>query len=87
MQGTMSMESVGADEAKTHLTELLDRVACGEEIQITRDGRPVARLVPEPPEEMTDIGAVVAQMREFRKGRTLGKDLTIRDLIENGRRF
>ena len=33
------MESVGAYEAKTRLAELLDRVARGEEIRITRNGR------------------------------------------------
>ncbi len=81
------METVGANEAKTHLPRLLDRVARGEEIQITRNGRPVARLVPEPAAETTDIGSVIAQIREFRKGRKLGDDLTIRELIEEGRRF
>jgi antitoxin (DNA-binding transcriptional repressor) of toxin-antitoxin stability system len=62
-------------------------VARGEEIQITRNGRPVARLVPEPAEEITDIHSVIAQIREFRKGRKLGDDITIRELIEEGRRF
>jgi prevent-host-death family protein len=81
------MESVGAYEAKTHLPRLLDRVARGEEIQITRNGRPVARLVPEPLEERDDIRSVIAQIREFRKGRKLGADVTIRELIGEGRRF
>jgi prevent-host-death family protein len=81
------MESVGAYEAKTHLPQLLDRVARGEEIQITRNGRPIARLVPEPAEEAADIRSVIAQIREFRKGRRLGDDVTIRELIEEGRRF
>jgi prevent-host-death family protein len=80
------MESVGAYEAKTHLPQLLDRVARGEEIQITRNGRPVARLVPEPVEDTTDIRSVIAQIREFRKGRMLRDDITIRELIEEGRR-
>ncbi len=80
------MESVGAYEAKTHLPRLLDRVARGEEIQITRNGRPVARLVPEPAEETPDVRTVIAQIREFRKGRKLGKDVTIRQLVEEGRR-
>jgi antitoxin (DNA-binding transcriptional repressor) of toxin-antitoxin stability system len=35
---------VGAHDAKTRLAELLDRVERGEEIVITRHGRPVARL-------------------------------------------
>jgi len=81
------MESVGAYEAKTHLSELLDRVARGEEIRITRNGRPVARLVPDAASPPSDVRAVIAEIKEFRKGRTLGDDLTIRDLIEEGRRF
>jgi len=39
-------ESVNVYEAKTHLSQLLDRAAAGEEIVIARAGRPVARLVP-----------------------------------------
>jgi prevent-host-death family protein len=41
------LSSVGAYDAKTRLSELLDRVEKGEQIVITRHGRPVARLVPE----------------------------------------
>jgi prevent-host-death family protein len=81
------MESVGAYEAKTHLPQLLDRVARGEEICITRHGRPIARLVPEAALPSADIRTVIAEIKEFRKGRTLGGDLTIRELIEEGRRF
>jgi prevent-host-death family protein len=81
------MSSVGAYEAKTHLPQLLDRVARGEEIQITRNGRPIARLVPESAREPHDVRQVIAAIREFRKGRRLGDDLTIRQLIEEGRRF
>jgi len=40
------MTTVGAFEAKTHLSALLDRVERGEEVTITRHGRAVARLVP-----------------------------------------
>jgi len=39
-------ESVNVYEAKTHLSQLLDRAEAGEEIVIARAGRPVARLVP-----------------------------------------
>jgi prevent-host-death family protein len=39
-------ESVNVYQAKTHLSQLLDRAAAGEEIVIARAGRPVARLVP-----------------------------------------
>jgi prevent-host-death family protein len=37
---------VNVGEAKTHLSKLLARVEAGEEIEIARDGHPVARLVP-----------------------------------------
>jgi prevent-host-death family protein len=37
---------VGLYEAKTHLSELVEAAAAGEEIVITRHGRPVARLAP-----------------------------------------
>lgn len=40
------MLEIGAFEAKNTLGSLLDRVQEGEEIVITRHGRPVARLVP-----------------------------------------
>jgi len=40
------MQQIGAFEAKNTLGSLLDRVEGGEEIVITRHGRPVARLVP-----------------------------------------
>lgn len=39
-------ETVGLYEAKTHLSSLVDRAAEGEEIVISKSGRPKARLVP-----------------------------------------
>jgi prevent-host-death family protein len=80
------MTTVGAYEAKTHLSELLERVAKGEKITITKHGVPVAMLVPPPAAEKPDAQAAVEALLEFGKGRTLG-DLTIRDLIEEGRRY
>jgi prevent-host-death family protein len=40
------MTIVNTHEAKTHLSQLLKRVAAGEEIVIAKAGTPVARLVP-----------------------------------------
>jgi prevent-host-death family protein len=82
------MESVGSFEAKTHLPQLLERVAKGEEFTITRHGKAVARLVPvTAAKPKPDVRAAVEAMKQFRKGRTLGEGLTVRDLIEEGRRF
>jgi prevent-host-death family protein len=39
-------KSVGVHEAKTQLSRLLEQVAAGEEVVITRRGEAVARLVP-----------------------------------------
>lgn len=77
--------SVGAYEAKTHLPQLLERVAKGERITITRHGVPVAVLVPVQPEK-ADVEDAVRKMLEFGKGRSLG-GLTIREMVEEGRRF
>jgi len=40
------MSQVNVNEAKTHLSRLIERVQAGEEIVIARSGKPVARLVP-----------------------------------------
>jgi prevent-host-death family protein len=80
------METVGAFEAKTRLSELLDRVAHGETIQITKRGRPVALLTPPASAQTPDLERVAADIREFRKGRKLGR-ISLRTLIEEGRRY
>jgi prevent-host-death family protein len=41
------MAEIGMHEAKTQLSKLVGRVEAGEEIVITRRGKPAARLVPE----------------------------------------
>jgi len=82
------MESVGSFQAKTHLPQLLERVAQGEEFTITKHGKPVARLVPVArAEPKVDVRQVIEELKAFSKGNTLGEGVTIRDLIEEGRRF
>jgi prevent-host-death family protein len=80
------MTSVGSFEAKTHLSELLDRVAKGEKILITRRGAPVAMLVPPAREQAVDLHDVLQQLKALRRGNTLGGE-TIRELIDEGRQF
>lgn len=81
------MVTIGSFEAKVHLPQLLERVTQGEEFTITEHGKPVARLIaatsanPKP-----DVRAAVEAMRQFRKGQTLG-GLSVREMIEEGRRF
>ena len=50
------MAEVSVHEAKTHLSRLLSRVAAGEEIVITRAGKPIAKLVPIQPRPRRVLG-------------------------------
>lgn len=79
------METIGVYEAKTHLPKLLERVIKGERITITKHGVPVAVLQPPAPLRKTEPKKVIAQLRKFRRERTLD-GLLIRDMIEEGRR-
>ena len=65
------MKSIGAFEAKTHFTSLLDRVAQGEQIAITRHGTPVAKFVPIAGSDQKRIDQAIARIKEFCKGQTL----------------
>jgi prevent-host-death family protein len=82
------MKTVGSYEAETHLPALLERVARGETITITRHGKPIAQLVPVAPETKPDVGKVVAEMLAYRdrQNRTLG-GISVRELVEEGRRY
>jgi prevent-host-death family protein len=79
------METVGAYEAKTHLTQLLKRVAKGEKITITKHGVPVATLQPADLSKRTPVRDIIDQLKRFRSHHRLG-GLSIRDMIEEGRR-
>jgi prevent-host-death family protein len=81
------METVGSFEAKTHLSSLLERVSKGERIAITKHGVPVALLVPVDAMPERDRNAVIDELKAFGGGRTLPEGMTIRDLIEEGRRY
>jgi prevent-host-death family protein len=61
------MRTVGAYEAKTHLPRLLDEVARGETITITKHGAPVALLVPPDRARRRDVAEVIAELRKFRQ--------------------
>ncbi len=81
------MRSVGAFEAKTHLSELLDQVSKGEQITITRHGIPAAMLVPvEETKTKRTHQEIVEDMRRLRKQLRPGK-IGIREMVEQGRRF
>lgn len=79
----MSSTVVGAFEAKTHLSALLERVERGEEVLITKHGRPVARLLPVA-RPAPDAQAAVERLLQIGSGQRL--DLDWRQLRDEGRR-
>ena len=79
------VRKVGAFEAKTKLSELLDRVERGEEIIITRRGKPVARIVPhERRRDREEIIKAIEDIRRLRREVSLG-GLDWRELRDEGR--
>jgi prevent-host-death family protein len=62
-----AMREVQASEAKTHLPQLLDEVERGETLVITRHGRPIARIIPEPQRPREEISKAIENMKALRK--------------------
>jgi prevent-host-death family protein len=86
------MSSISAGEAETHFGELLDRVAKGEEFVITRHNRPVARVIPEAEQALSDVKEAVAGLRRLQEriktnshGKASLTDAEVRDAIDQGR--
>ncbi len=63
------MVTVNLAQAKAHLSELLDKVEAGEEIVITRRGRPVAHLSPvfRPKQALRSLAELRAKMPNWRR--------------------
>jgi prevent-host-death family protein len=81
-----SRNTVGAYEAKTHLSELLEQVEAGREITITKHGAPVAKLVPVGRQATTEErAAAIRRIQNLASDLSLG-GLKIKDLISEGRR-
>ena len=78
------MRRVGAYEAKTHLPALLEEVAGGETITLTKHGVPVALLVPPTRTGTPAVRDTVAGLRAFRARHAL-RGVTFRELIDEGR--
>jgi len=78
------MKEIGSYEAKTKLPALLREVADGTRIVITRSGKPIADLIPHPG-SVNDPAIVIDQIREMRKGITLGNN-DLKELAGEGRR-
>ncbi|WP_291188077.1 type II toxin-antitoxin system prevent-host-death family antitoxin [Gilvibacter sp.] len=78
------METIGSFKAKTHWSALLDKVALGQEIIITKRGKPVARLIPEIIDDNDDINRAIEDLKTLRKGVTL-EGISWKALRDEGR--
>jgi antitoxin (DNA-binding transcriptional repressor) of toxin-antitoxin stability system len=82
---------VNSQDIGGQIDGLLSAIRKGQRVVITSNQMPVAELVPIRPTSddcnRTDIRNAIEAMIELRKGNVLGDDLTIRDLIEEGRRY
>jgi prevent-host-death family protein len=80
------MRTFGAFEAKNRLSELLELVEHGEEVMITKHGRPVAKLVGVDSRRRSErILAAIESLKNMPRA-TLPEGVTIKDLINEGRR-
>ncbi|MGH2513268.1 MAG: type II toxin-antitoxin system Phd/YefM family antitoxin [Candidatus Limnocylindrales bacterium] len=79
------MRRIGSYEAKTHLPRLLDEVAQGEAITITKHGVAIAVLGPIAAQATMTPAAAIAGLRAFGRDHRLD-GLPIRELIDDGRR-
>jgi prevent-host-death family protein len=79
-----SATHVGAFEAKTKLSELLERVGQGSTFVITKHEKPVARLVGYEGELTTQRAEATAALRALRQRYTLG-GVDAHTLREEGR--
>ena len=79
------MYTVGAFEAKTHFSALLERVERGEQVAITKHGRLVARLVPAKGPDREKKRQAIERLKQFSRNNTLG-GLDWKALRDEGRR-
>lgn len=82
------MKHFGAFEAKTHFSEILGSVINGETFIITKHGVEVAMITPfsQKNDEPDPIKNAIRALKKLRGGITLGKKLSIKKMIEKGRR-
>jgi len=81
------MLTVGTFDLKTHLSALLARVEAGEEIIITKRGKPVAHMKRIEKDVMSqeEFDKIVGRIKELRKGMSLG-GLSWKELRDEGRK-
>lgn len=78
-------DEIGAYEARTHLAQLLRRVAAGGRFTITQRGRAVAELVPVDTARREKAARAAGRMQEFIHKHPPVENVDLRALIDEGR--
>lgn len=82
---TQDLSTIGAGEAAARFPELLELVGGGEEVTITKNGRPVAKLVPiRKTSTQAERADAIRRWTEARKD-ILPLGMNVRDLVSEGR--
>ena len=80
-------QQIGAFEAKTHFSGIINRAENGEDFIITKRGKPVAKIIPFRQEPKMTWEEALENFKELRKNyRGVPGDFNIREAIEEGRR-
>jgi len=84
----MLNQQIGAFEAKTHFSQIIEKVEHGGDFIITKRGKPVAKIIPFQKEPEMTRKEAFEKMKELRKNyRGEPGSFNIREAIEDGRKY
>lgn len=76
---------IGIYEAKSRLSQLVEKAEAGEEVVLTRRGRPVAKIVNVAPARKRDRARLLREILELAHQVKIPKNLPLRDIVAEGR--
>ncbi|HAM53966.1 MAG TPA: type II toxin-antitoxin system prevent-host-death family antitoxin [Candidatus Rokubacteria bacterium] len=76
---------VGIYEAKSKLSQLVEKAEAGEEVILTRRGRPVAKIVNVAPAARRNRALLLREIRALARRVKIPKRVSIRDIVAEGR--
>ncbi len=77
--------NVGIYEAKSKLSQLVEKAEAGEEIVLTRRGRPVAKIVTVAPTSKRSRAALLREIQALSRRVRIPKDISIQEILAEGR--
>jgi len=80
-----SFMNVGIYEAKSKLSQLVEKAEAGEEIVLTRRGRPVAKIVTVAPTSKRSRAALLREIQALSRRVRIPKDISIQEILAEGR--